>query len=67
MRTGLEFLRNSRKAGEAGPEWEKDVGDEQEKKERLGRPGRPCRPRRGPGSHSGEKPLEVFTQETKTI
>lgn len=61
-------MRNSRKAGEAGPEWEKDVGDEQEKKERLGRPGRPCRPRRGTldlilmRSH-----WRVFTQETKTI
>lgn len=33
-RRGLEFLRNSRKAGEAGPEWEKDGGDEQEKRER---------------------------------
>ena len=28
MRTGLGYLRNSRKAGEAGPEGEREVGDE---------------------------------------
>ena len=29
VRRGLEFLRSSRKAGEAGPEGEREVGDEQ--------------------------------------
>lgn len=28
VRTGLRYLRNSRKAGEAGPEGEREVGDE---------------------------------------
>ena len=35
VRRRLEFLRGSRKAGEAGPEWEREVGDEHEKRERL--------------------------------
>lgn len=43
VRRRLEFLRGSRKAGEAGPEREREVGDEHEKRE-TGRLGRPCRP-----------------------
>ena len=42
VRRGLEFVRNSREAAEAGPGRAREVGDEHEQRERLGRP---CRTR----------------------